>query len=88
MIVAEKAGEILAVAASLDDKVAFLWVHPAHYRKGIGSAMLDIVETELKKSGFKTASWNVSAITTGPWDFTWIKAGSSSAKRWTKKQAP
>lgn len=55
MIVAEKAGEILAVAASLDDKVAFLWVHPAHHRKGIGSAMLDIVETELKKSGYKTA---------------------------------
>ncbi len=55
MIVAEKEGEILAVAASLEDKVAFLWVHPAHHRKGIGSAMLHIVETELKKSGFKTA---------------------------------
>ncbi|MFZ2473138.1 MAG: GNAT family N-acetyltransferase [Methanothrix sp.] len=55
MIVAEKAGEILAVAANLDDKVAFLWVHPAHHRKGIGSAMLDIVETELEKSGHKTA---------------------------------
>ena len=55
MIVAEKADEILAVAASLDDKVAFLWVHPAHHRKGIGSAMLNIVETELEKSGYKTA---------------------------------
>jgi len=55
MIVAEKAGEILAVAANLDDKVAFLWVHPAHQRNGIGSAMLDIVETELEKSGYKTA---------------------------------
>ncbi|MCK9564475.1 MAG: GNAT family N-acetyltransferase [Methanothrix sp.] len=55
MIVAQNAGEILAVAANLDDKVAFLWVHPAHHRKGIGSAMLDIVETEIKKSGYKTA---------------------------------
>jgi GNAT superfamily N-acetyltransferase len=55
MIVAEKAGEILAVAANLDDKVAFLWFHPAHHRKGIGSVLLDIVETEINKSGYKTA---------------------------------
>jgi len=55
MIVAEKAGEILAVAANLDDKVAFLWVHPAHHRKGIGSVLLDIVETEIGKSGYETA---------------------------------
>lgn len=55
MIVAEKAGEIVAVAANLDDKVALLWVHPAHHRKGIGSVLLDIVETELKKSGYGMA---------------------------------
>ena len=32
--------------------------------------------------------WQVSAITTGPWDSTGPKAGSSFAKRWTKRQAP
>jgi GNAT superfamily N-acetyltransferase len=55
MILAEEAGEILAVAANLDDMVAFLWVHPAHHRKGIGSVLLDIVEMEIRKSGYETA---------------------------------
>ncbi|MDD2756158.1 MAG: GNAT family N-acetyltransferase [Methanothrix sp.] len=55
MILAEEAGEVLAVAANLDDMVAFLWVHPAHHRKGIGSVLLDIVETEIRKSGYETA---------------------------------
>jgi GNAT superfamily N-acetyltransferase len=55
MIIAEKAGEILAVAANLDDMVAFLWVHPAYHRKGIGSVLLDLVEMEIQKSGHETA---------------------------------
>ena len=51
MIVAEKDGEIVAVTADLDDKVALLWVHPAHHREGIGSVLLNIVEAEINKSG-------------------------------------
>jgi [ribosomal protein S18]-alanine N-acetyltransferase len=55
MIVAEKAGEVVGVTARSDDKIDLLWVHPAHHRRGIGSALLDIVETELKKSGCELA---------------------------------
>jgi len=31
--------------------IQLLWIHPAHQRKGIGSVLLDLVETELQKSG-------------------------------------
>ncbi|OPY50031.1 MAG: putative acetyltransferase [Methanosaeta sp. PtaU1.Bin112] len=55
MIVAEKAGDIVGVAARSDDKVDILWIHPAHHRRGIGSSLLDIVETELRKSGHDIA---------------------------------
>ena len=55
MIVAERESEIVAVAAYFEDKVALLWVHPAHHRKGIGSILLGIVETELKNSGHEVA---------------------------------
>lgn len=55
MIVAEKAGEVLAAAAVLDDKIALLWVHPSHHRKGIGSVMLDMAETVMMKSGYEIA---------------------------------
>jgi len=55
MIVAQKASEIVAVAASLEDKVALLWVRPTYHRKGIGGVLLDIVEMEIKKSGYETA---------------------------------
>ncbi|HPJ85256.1 MAG TPA: GNAT family N-acetyltransferase [Methanothrix sp.] len=55
MIVAEKAGEVVAVAARFDDLVGLVWVHPAHQREGIGSVLLDIVETEITKSGYGMA---------------------------------
>ena len=55
MIVAEKTGEVVAVAARFDDLVGLIWVHPAHQREGIGSALLDIVETEIKESGNEMA---------------------------------
>jgi ribosomal protein S18 acetylase RimI-like enzyme len=55
MVVAEKAGEIVAAAARIEDLVALLWVHPAHHRRGIGSNLLDIVETDLMMSGHETA---------------------------------
>lgn len=55
MIVAEGVGEIMGVTARLDDMVDFLWVHPAHHRKGIGSALLDLVETEISRSGYELA---------------------------------
>ncbi|VVB71765.1 Acetyltransferase (GNAT) domain protein [uncultured archaeon] len=55
MIVAEKAGDIVAAAARYEDMIALIWVHPAYHRKGIGSALLDIVETELVQSGYRTA---------------------------------
>lgn len=55
MIVAEKAGEVVGVTARSDDKIDLLWVHPSHHRRGIGSALMDVVETELKKSGYELA---------------------------------
>lgn len=55
MIVAEKAGGIVAVAARFNEMVGLIWVHPVHQREGIGSFLLDIVETDIKKSGYETA---------------------------------
>ena len=55
MIVAEKAGEVVGVAARFGDLVGLIWVHPAHQREGIGGALLDLVEAEIKRSGYKMA---------------------------------
>jgi len=55
MIVAEKADEVVAVAARFDDLVGLIWIHPAHQREGLGSALLDIVEIEIKNSGYEMA---------------------------------
>lgn len=56
MIIASLDGEVVALAGSLDDKVAIIWVHPAHHRKGIGGSLLDIAENEIKKSGYEKAT--------------------------------
>jgi GNAT superfamily N-acetyltransferase len=88
IVVAENAGEITAAAARIDDLVALLWVHPAHQRKGMGSALLDAIETDMRNQGTIWQSWNVSAIMTKPLGFTEPKAGSPCVKRWTKWQEP
>lgn len=56
MIIALLDGEVVALAGSLEDKVAIIWVHPAHHREGIGSSLLDIAENEIKKSGYENAT--------------------------------
>lgn len=56
MIVAEKGREIVAVAAGFNDLVGLIWVHPAHQRKGLGGRLLDIVEAEIKGSGYGKAN--------------------------------
>ena len=55
MVVAEKERKIVAVAAGFDDLVGLIWVHLAHQRKGLGGRLLDIVEAEIKGSGYATA---------------------------------
>jgi ribosomal-protein-alanine N-acetyltransferase len=55
MIVAEKGSEIVGVIARIDDMIDLLWVDPAHHRKGIGSALLNPVETEINRSGYELA---------------------------------
>ena len=55
MTVTEKEKEIVAVAAGFDDLVGLIWVHPAHQKKGLGGRLLDIVEAEIKRSGYWTA---------------------------------
>ena len=55
MIVVEKGREIVAVAAGFNDLVGLIWVHPAHQRKGLGGRLLNLVEAEIKESGYETA---------------------------------
>lgn len=55
MIVAEKGKEIVAVAAGFNDFVGLIWVHPTHQKKGLGGRLLNIVEAEIKGSGYGTA---------------------------------
>jgi GNAT superfamily N-acetyltransferase len=55
MIVAENGREIVAVAAGFNDFVGLIWVHPVQQRKGLGSRLLDIVEAEIKGSGYEMA---------------------------------
>ncbi len=55
MIVAEKAGEIVAVAAGFNDMVGLIWVHPSYQRMGLGGRLLDLVEAEIKRTGYGMA---------------------------------
>lgn len=55
MIVAENAGNIVAVAAGFNDFVGLIWVHPARQGNGLGGRLLDIVEAEIKRSGYGMA---------------------------------
>jgi ribosomal protein S18 acetylase RimI-like enzyme len=55
MIVAEKATEIAAIAAGFNEMVGLIWVHPAHQKKGLGGKLLDLVEAEIKRSGYGMA---------------------------------
>jgi len=56
MIIASLDGEVVALAGSLEDKVAIIWVHPAHHREGIGGSLLEIAENEIRKSGYEKAT--------------------------------
>lgn len=67
IILAESGGDAAAAAARLGDLIALLWVRPAKQRMGIGSALLNILETDLRRSGFKAGrlecfSDNIKAI--------------------------
>jgi GNAT superfamily N-acetyltransferase len=58
MIVAvDEAGggsEVVGVAAASGDVVDLLWVHPHHHRRGIGTALLDRVEAEMRGERHRT----------------------------------
>lgn len=51
MVVAEVNGQVVGVVSKYDDLVGLLWVHPSHHRKGIGRALLEFVEAQLKDEG-------------------------------------
>jgi len=51
MVVAEVNGLVVGVVSKEEDTVGLLWVHPSHHRKGIGRALLEIVETQLRNEG-------------------------------------
>lgn len=54
MVVAVVGAEVLGVAAASEDSVDLLWVHPSRHGMGIGTALLDHVETEMHKKGHRT----------------------------------
>ncbi len=56
MVVAElgAGGEVVGVAATSEDAVDLLWVHPSHHGEGMGAALLDRVEAEMRMKGHRT----------------------------------
>ncbi len=53
MVVAEVEAEVLGVAAVSEDAVDLLWVHPSHHGEGMGTALLDFVEADIRKKGYR-----------------------------------
>lgn len=47
-------GEVVGVAATCEDAVDLLWVHPFHHGEGMGTALLGCVEAEMRKKGHRT----------------------------------
>jgi GNAT superfamily N-acetyltransferase len=56
MVVAELGarGEVVGVAAASEDSVDLLWVRPSHHGEGMGTALLDFVEAEMRRRGHRT----------------------------------
>jgi len=53
MVVAEVEADVVGVAAASEDAVDLLWVHPSHHVEGMGTALLDFVEAEIRKRGHR-----------------------------------
>lgn len=53
MMVAEVEADVVGVAAASEDAVDLLWVHPSHHGEGMGTALLDFVEADIRKRGHR-----------------------------------
>ncbi|MCR3882768.1 GNAT family N-acetyltransferase [Methanotrichaceae archaeon M04Ac] len=47
-------GGVVGVAATFEDAVDLLWVHPHRHGRGIGTALLDRAEEEMREEGHRT----------------------------------
>lgn len=54
IVESEGSGDVVGVAAASGDAVDLLWVHPRHHTRGIGTALLDRVEAEMRAEGYRT----------------------------------